>query len=76
MKFALVIPDGCADEPQPSLGGNTPLEAARIPHMDDVARRGLVGRADHVPSRPPLRESNSDPTIGPSAAISSRFATA
>jgi 2,3-bisphosphoglycerate-independent phosphoglycerate mutase len=53
MKFALVIPDGCADEPQPSLGGNTPLEAARIPHMDDVARRGLVGRADHVPASMP-----------------------
>jgi 2,3-bisphosphoglycerate-independent phosphoglycerate mutase len=50
MKFALVIPDGCADEPQPSLQGRTPLEAARLHNMDDVARRGIVGRADHVPS--------------------------
>jgi 2,3-bisphosphoglycerate-independent phosphoglycerate mutase len=49
MKFALVIPDGCADEPQPSLGGKTPLEAAFIPHMDAVARMGCVGLADHVP---------------------------
>jgi len=53
MKFALVIPDGSADEPQSSLGGKTPLEAAHVPNMDDVARRGLVGRADHVPSSMP-----------------------
>lgn len=49
MKFALVIPDGVADEPQPSLGGKTPLQAAHIPNMDEVARSGLVGQADHVP---------------------------
>lgn len=53
MKFALVIPDGCADEPQPSLGGKTPLEAACIPHMDDVARQGRLGLADHVPASMP-----------------------
>lgn len=49
MKFALVIPDGTADEPQPSLGGRTPLQAARIPHMDAIAKAGVVGRANHVP---------------------------
>jgi 2,3-bisphosphoglycerate-independent phosphoglycerate mutase len=49
MKFALVIPDGCADEPQPGLGNLTPLQAAAVPHMDVVARLGLVGQADHVP---------------------------
>ena len=53
MKFALVIPDGVADEPQDSLGGKTPLQAARIPHMDEVARTGVVGRADHVPASMP-----------------------
>ena len=53
MKFALVIPDGVADEPQEVLGGKTPLQAANIPHMDDVARRGIVGRADHVPASMP-----------------------
>ena len=53
MKFALVIPDGAADEAQPSLGGKTPLQAARIPHMDEVAALGLVGRADHVPASMP-----------------------
>src|SRR3954451_11863320 len=49
MKYAIVIPDGCADEPQVSLGGRTPLQAAHTPHMDSVARAGLVGRADNVP---------------------------
>ena len=49
MKFALVIPDGVADEPQQELGGRTPLEAAHIPNMDEVARLGQVGRTNNVP---------------------------
>ncbi|OHB68752.1 MAG: cofactor-independent phosphoglycerate mutase [Planctomycetes bacterium RBG_13_63_9] len=49
MKYALIIPDGCADEAQESLGGKTPLEAACLPAMDDVAAAGVVGRANHVP---------------------------
>ncbi len=53
MKYALVIPDGVADEPQPILGGKTPLQAANIPCMDEVARTGIVGRADHVPASMP-----------------------
>ena len=53
MKYALVIPDGCADEPQDSLGGRTPLQAARTPHMDAVAQRGIVGQSDNVPASMP-----------------------
>lgn len=53
MKYALVIPDGCADEPQPCLGGRTPLQAARVPHMDAIAKQGIVGQADHVPATMP-----------------------
>lgn len=53
MKFAIVIPDGCADEPQASLGGKTPLEAARTPAMDALAAAGAVGRAQHVPAHLP-----------------------
>jgi 2,3-bisphosphoglycerate-independent phosphoglycerate mutase len=53
MKYALVIPDGCADEPQAALGGKTPLEAATLPAMDAVALRGIVGRANHVPAHLP-----------------------
>jgi 2,3-bisphosphoglycerate-independent phosphoglycerate mutase len=53
MKYALIIPDGAADERQDSLGGRSPLEAARVPHMDAVAQAGLVGQADHVPRSMP-----------------------
>src|SRR5712675_2286948 len=50
MKYAIVIPDGCADEPQDSLGGKTPLQAARKPNMDRIARTGVVGRSNNVPA--------------------------
>src|SRR5947209_19234084 len=50
MKYAIVIPDGCADEPQEVLGGKTPLQAAHKPHMDRVARQGVVGRSNNVPA--------------------------
>lgn len=53
MKYAIVIPDGCADEPQEVLGGRTPLEAARTPNMDAIAAAGVVGRANHVPAHLP-----------------------
>ncbi|HMC66394.1 MAG TPA: cofactor-independent phosphoglycerate mutase [Gemmataceae bacterium] len=49
MKYAIVIPDGCADEPQESLGGKTPLQAAHKPSMDAIARAGVVGRSNNVP---------------------------
>src|SRR5437588_12267154 len=49
MKYVIIIPDGCADEPQASLGGRTPLQAAQKPHMDRIAQSGLVGRTDNVP---------------------------
>lgn len=53
MKTVLVIPDGVADEAQPSLDGQTPLQAAALPHMDEVARLGVVGRTDNVPASMP-----------------------
>ncbi|HTN75064.1 MAG TPA: cofactor-independent phosphoglycerate mutase, partial [Pirellulaceae bacterium] len=53
MKYAIIIPDGCADEPQASLGGKTPLEAANIPAMNEIARRGVIGRANNVPAHLP-----------------------
>src|SRR5438552_3833128 len=49
MKYAIVIPDGCADEAQESLGGKTPLQAANKPHMDRIAKCGVVGRSNNVP---------------------------
>jgi 2,3-bisphosphoglycerate-independent phosphoglycerate mutase len=54
MKYAIIIPDGSADEPQESLGGKTPLEAAEIPAMDAVASAGVIGRSSNEPeSLPP-----------------------
>lgn len=49
MKYAIIIPDGAADEPLEELGGRTPLEAARTPNMDLVARGGRMGTARTVP---------------------------
>ncbi|HWE36209.1 MAG TPA: cofactor-independent phosphoglycerate mutase [Isosphaeraceae bacterium] len=51
MKYALVIPDGAADEPQAALGGRTPLQAATTPAMDRLAREGVLGRSRNVPGR-------------------------
>src|SRR6478735_9718042 len=49
MKYVIVIPDGCADEPVAELGNLTPLQAAKLPNMDRVARAGVVGRSNNVP---------------------------
>jgi 2,3-bisphosphoglycerate-independent phosphoglycerate mutase len=53
MKYAIIIPDGCADEPQDSLAGKTPLQAANIPAMDAVALAGVVGRSNNTPEALP-----------------------
>jgi len=53
MKYAIVIPDGCADEPQAGLEGRTPLQSANVPAMDAVATSGIVTRANHVPAHLP-----------------------
>ena len=53
MKYVIIIPDGCADTPQESLDGQTPLQAASTPHMDAIAQAGIVGAANHVPPHLP-----------------------
>lgn len=53
MKYAVIIPDGAADEPQQALGGRTPLQAAHLPGMDEIARLGCCGLANHVPAELP-----------------------
>ena len=53
MKYALIIPDGVADEPQPSLGNKTPLQAANTTNMDAIAQAGVVGQTDNVPASMP-----------------------
>ncbi|MEM1303565.1 MAG: cofactor-independent phosphoglycerate mutase, partial [Planctomycetota bacterium] len=53
MKHAIIIPDGAADEPQPLLGGKTPLEAAATPNMDALVAEGVIARAMHTPRKLP-----------------------
>ena len=50
MKYAIIIPDGAADEPLAELDGQTPLEAARTPNMDRIAMEGRQGTARTVPA--------------------------
>jgi 2,3-bisphosphoglycerate-independent phosphoglycerate mutase len=57
MKYAIIIPDGAADEPLKELGGKTPIEAAHTPNMDAIAMEGRQGLARTVP---PGFESGSD----------------
>ena len=50
MKYAIIIPDGCADLPLESLGGRTPMQTAHTPNLDALAQSGIVGRSNNVPS--------------------------
>jgi 2,3-bisphosphoglycerate-independent phosphoglycerate mutase len=49
VKYVVLVPDGCADEPVAALGGRTPLEAAVMPNVQALAARSEVGRADVIP---------------------------
>jgi 2,3-bisphosphoglycerate-independent phosphoglycerate mutase len=49
MKFVVILGDGMADLPLAALQGRTPLQAAKIPNMDMVARQGRNGLAKTVP---------------------------
>jgi 2,3-bisphosphoglycerate-independent phosphoglycerate mutase len=43
MKHVIILGDGMADYPVARLGGKTPLQVARHPHMDRIAREGRCG---------------------------------
>lgn len=49
MKYIVLLGDGMSDEPLDQLGGKTPLQVARTPNMDFMARHGLLGLAATVP---------------------------
>ncbi|TWT93938.1 cofactor-independent phosphoglycerate mutase [Stieleria varia] len=53
MKYVIIIPDGCADEPIEALGGKTPLQAAKLPTMDALAAKGCMALANNTPSHFP-----------------------
>ena len=49
MKYVIVIPDGCADEPIDALEGKTPLQAACMPASDRLAKAGSLALANNTP---------------------------
>jgi 2,3-bisphosphoglycerate-independent phosphoglycerate mutase len=49
MKYIVILGDGMADDPLAELGGKTPLEYARTPHMDRIAREGMMGMIRTIP---------------------------
>ena len=49
MKYVIVQGDGMADWPVDELGGKTPLEYARTPHMDRLASEGVFGLTRTIP---------------------------
>ncbi len=49
MKYAVILPDGAADEPLDELDGQTPIEAARIPNIDWIATNGRQGTMVTIP---------------------------
>jgi 2,3-bisphosphoglycerate-independent phosphoglycerate mutase len=49
MKYAIISPDGAADEPLKELGGKTPIEAAHTPNMDAIAIEGRQGLVRTIP---------------------------
>lgn len=53
MKYVVVLGDGMADEPIEQLGGKTPLQAARTPVMDAMAKVSEQGIAYTVPENLP-----------------------
>lgn len=48
-KYAIILADGAADEPVDILDGQTPLEAARTPNIDELVRIGRIGTVRTVP---------------------------
>jgi len=49
MKYIVLLGDGMSDEAVKELDGKTPLQAAKTPNMDTMARRGRIGLAHTVP---------------------------
>lgn len=49
MKYIVLLADGMADVPIPQLNHRTPLDAAKTPHLDALARGGEVGLVRTTP---------------------------
>lgn len=53
MKYVVILGDGMPDYPLEELGGKTPLEYARTPNIDKLAKRGETGMVRTVPQGMP-----------------------
>jgi 2,3-bisphosphoglycerate-independent phosphoglycerate mutase len=50
MKYIVIIGDGMADRPIKELNNKTPLQVAKKPNMDWLARNGIIGKIKTIPS--------------------------
>ncbi len=48
-KYAIIVPDGAADEPIEQFDGKTAIEAAQTPNMDKISMVGRQGLIQTVP---------------------------
>jgi len=48
-KYAIIVPDGAADEPLEQLGNKTVLDVAETPNMDKISTQGRQGLVRTVP---------------------------
>lgn len=49
LKYIVILGDGMADEPLPELGDKTPLEYAKTPNLDRLAKDGACGMLRTIP---------------------------
>lgn len=49
-KFIILLGDGMADFPVPALGNTTPLVAGKTPAMDTIAKTGICGLFNPIPT--------------------------
>ena len=49
MKYIFLILDGAADRPIAELGNKTPLQVAKIPNINSLAKYGTIGTVRTVP---------------------------
>jgi 2,3-bisphosphoglycerate-independent phosphoglycerate mutase len=50
MKYIIILGDGMADEPLAEYSGKTPLQIAKTPHIDWLAKNGKSGQLITVPA--------------------------
>ncbi len=49
MKYLVLVPDGAGDEEIAMLGNKTPLQTAKMNHINQLAQKGMVGLVRTIP---------------------------